>query len=116
MDNTEARTMNSSRITLINVIEAPAESIEQFISDWKADKDFMIRQPGFIDVALYRSLQSDARFRFVNEARWKSEDDWKAAIEAGEKLRAGKGIDRLSGWTDLGIKGYPATYREEMRY
>jgi hypothetical protein len=54
--------------------------------------------------------------RFVNVARWKSEDDWKAAIEAGEKHRTGKGIDRLSGWTDLGIKGYPATYSEEMRY
>src|SRR5687767_293041 len=116
MSNTEARTMNSARITLINVIEAPAESIEQFINDWKADKDFMIRQPGFIDGALYCSLQSDARFRFVNVARWESKDDWKAAIEAGEKHRAGKGIDRLSGWTDLGIRGYPATYREEMRY
>jgi heme oxygenase (mycobilin-producing) len=89
--------MNSARITLINVIEAPAESIEQFISDWKADKDFMISQPGFIDGAFYCSLQSDPRFRFVNVAHWKSGDDWKAAIEAREKHGAGKGIDRLSG-------------------
>lgn len=87
----------------------PAESIKQFISDWKVDKDFMIRQPGFLDGALYRSLQSDARFCFVNVARWESEDDSKAAIEAREKHRDGKGIDRLSDWTDLGIKVYPAT-------
>jgi len=107
--------MSSAHTTLINVIEVPAESIEQFISDWKTDKDFMIRQPGFIDGTLYRSVHPDARFRFVNIARWESEDDWKAAIEAGEKHRAEKGIDRLSDWTDLDIKVYPATYREEMR-
>lgn len=116
MSNTEARTMSNAHVTLINAIEVPAESIEQFTSDWKADRDFMVRQPGFIDGALYRSLQSDTRFRFVNVARWETEDDWKAAIEAGEKHRAGKGIDRLSDWTDLGIKLFPAIYREEMRY
>ncbi|MBN4000929.1 antibiotic biosynthesis monooxygenase [Nostoc sp. LPT] len=76
----------------------------------------MIRQPGFIDGALYRSLQSDARFCFVNVARWESQDDWKAAIDAGEKHRSAKGIDRLSNWTDLGIKVNAATYDEEIRY
>lgn len=93
--NTEVRA-STAHVTLINVIEVPVESIDQFISVWKADKDFMIRQPGFIDGTLYRSLQSNARFRFVNVARWKSEDHWKAAIEAGEQHRAGEGIDRLS--------------------
>ncbi len=65
------------------------------------------------DGALYRSLHPDVRFRFANIARWESEDDWK---EAGEKHRAEQGIDGLSDWTDLDIKVYPATYREEMRY
>lgn len=78
--------------------------------------DFMIRQSGFIEGVLHRSLQSDARFRFVNVARWESEDDCRTAIAAGEKHRSGKGIDRLSGWTALGIRGYPAIYGKEMRY
>lgn len=108
--------MSSAPITVIVVFEMPTESVEQFTSDWKADKDFMIRQPGFIDGALYRSLQFNARFRFVNVARWESEEDWKAALETGEKQRAEEGIDRLLDWTDLGIKVNPATYREEMRY
>lgn len=116
MSTAEAQTVSAERITLINVIEVPAESIDQFIKDWTADKDFMIGQPGFIDGALHRSVQPDARFRFVNVARWASEDDWKAAIVAGEKYRAARSIDRISGWTALGIKGYPAIYREEMRY
>ncbi|MGH8471805.1 MAG: hypothetical protein ACREVJ_04970 [Gammaproteobacteria bacterium] len=61
-------------------------------------------------------MHPDVRFRFANIARRESEDDWKAAIEAGEKHRAEQGIDGLSDWTDLDIKVYPATYREEMRY
>jgi len=103
-------------ITLIAMFEVPAKSVKQFMADWKKDKDFMIRQPRFSDGALYRSSQSDARFRFVNVAHWKSEDDWKAAIESGKKHRAAKGIDRRSDWTRLGIKVFPAIYHEEMRY
>ena len=103
-------------ITLIAVFEMPAKAVKQFMTDWKKDKDFMLRQPGFRDGALCRSSQSDARFRFVNVAHWKGEDDWKAAIKAGEKHRAGKGIDRRSDWTHLGIKVFPAIYHEEIRY
>ena len=94
----------------------PAKAVKQFMTDWKKDKDFMLRQPGFRDGALCRSSQSDARFRFVNVAHWKSEDDWKAAIKAGETQRIGKGIDRRSDCTHLGIKVFPAIYHEEMRY
>ncbi|OWY65675.1 hypothetical protein B7486_40825 [cyanobacterium TDX16] len=108
--------MTSTHITLINVIEVPTESIEQFISDWKVDKDFMVRQPGFIDGTLYRSLHPDVRFRFVNVARWESEEDWKAALKASEEHRAKEGIDRLSDWADLGIRVNPSTYRGEMSY
>jgi len=103
-------------ITLIVVFEVPAESVEHFMADWKTDKDFMMRQPGFSDGALYHSSHSDARFRYVNVAHWKSENDWKAAIGAGEKHRAGKGIDRRSDWTHLGIMVFPASYQEEVRY
>lgn len=39
-------------ITLIAVFEVPAESVEQFTSDWKSDKNFMIRQSGLIDGTL----------------------------------------------------------------
>jgi heme-degrading monooxygenase HmoA len=74
----------------------------------------MIGQLGSSDGALYRSSQSDARFRFVNVAHWKSEDNWKAAIKAGEKYRADKGIDRRSDWTQLGIKAFPAIYHEAV--
>ena len=103
-------------ITLIAVFEMPAKAVKQFMTDWKKDKDFMLRQLGFRDGALCRSSQSDARFRFVNVAHWKSEDDWKAAIKAGETHRIGKGIDRRADWTHLGIKVFPAIYHEEIRY
>lgn len=108
--------MSSSHVILINAIEVPAESIDQFISDWKSDMDFMIRQRGFVTGVLHRSLQSDARFRFVNVARWETQSDWRSAMAAGEQHRSEKGIDRLSSWKALGIKGYPAIYGEEIRY
>lgn len=108
--------MSNAYVTLINAIDVPAESVDQFINDRQTDKEFMIRQPGFIDGMLYRSIRSDARFRFVNVARWASEDDWKAAIEAGMRYRAEQGIDRLSDWARLGIEVFPAIYREALRY
>ena len=103
-------------ITLIVVFEVPAESVEHFMADWKTDKHFMMRQPGFSDGVLYHSSQSDGRFRFVNVAHWKGEDDWKAAIAAGEKHRTAKGINRRSDWAHLGIKVFPSTHNEEVRY
>jgi heme-degrading monooxygenase HmoA len=103
-------------ITLIAVFEMKAKVVKQFMTDWKTDKDFMMGEPGFGDGTFYRSSQSDASFRFVNVAHWKSDDDWKAAIEAGEKYRVAKGINRRSDWTHLGINVFPAIYNEEIRY
>lgn len=108
--------ISSTVVTLINSIEVPAESVDQFINDWNSDKTFITRQPGFIDGAFYRSLLPNARFRFVNIARWESEDAWKNALEAAEKLRASRGIDRLAESADLGVVFNPALYHEEIRY
>ncbi len=108
--------MSSTDVTLVNAIEVPEESVDQFIIDWNPDKGFIIRQPGFIDGTIYRSLLPGARFRFVNIARWESEDAWKNALEAAEKLRASRGIDRLMKSADLGVVFNPALYREEIRY
>lgn len=108
--------MANQYVTLINAIEVPAEAVDKFLNDWNEDKDCMTHQPGLIDGTLYRSLSVDAKFRFVNVACWLSENDWKAAMDAGVKHRATQGIDRIADWTKMGVTVTPAIYQEEVHY
>jgi heme-degrading monooxygenase HmoA len=103
-------------VTLINAIVVPADQIEPFITDWNADKAYIVKQPGFIDGVLYRTVLPNARYRCVNVARWESEDAWKNAIEAAERERSRRGIDRIAESTAMGVSYTPSLYREEIRY
>ncbi|MCS4506002.1 hypothetical protein KBTX_01662 [wastewater metagenome] len=103
-------------VTLIAVFEVPWEVVDRFLAEWNEDKDFMIRQPGFIDGTLYRSAQTDAHFRFVNVARWEREDDWRDALRAGYEERRERGIDRMADWQARGITVTATVYDPALQY
>ncbi len=71
---------NSASVVLINLFEVPPESDEAFLAGWERARDFMRGRDGYIGTSLHRSLEPDARFRFVNVARWTSPDAFRAAI------------------------------------
>ena len=67
---------------LINAFEVPPGEDDEFIRGWEASRDYLERQPGYIDTALHRSISPDADFRFVNVARWRSAEDFRAATQS----------------------------------
>ncbi|MBW4636052.1 MAG: antibiotic biosynthesis monooxygenase [Iphinoe sp. HA4291-MV1] len=43
--------------------------------------EFIKNEPGFIDAKLYRSLDPNAQFQFVNVAHWENQEASQAAFE-----------------------------------
>jgi heme-degrading monooxygenase HmoA len=66
-------------VTLINIFEVPAGDEDEFIAAWEKARDYLKTFPAYIETALHQSLH-DGRFRFVNVARWTSEEGFIAAV------------------------------------
>jgi heme-degrading monooxygenase HmoA len=52
-------------VTLINVVEMPADQIDRVMADWKERGHIMSSLPGFRDYTLHRALLPDSRFQLV---------------------------------------------------
>ncbi|MCK7612455.1 antibiotic biosynthesis monooxygenase family protein [Roseibium sediminicola] len=79
-------------VTLINVFEIPEGQLDQTIAFWEKARNFLKKQPGFLDTSLHQSLSPDARFQLVNVARWQSPAAFQAAIEKMQKSDLGGGM------------------------
>ncbi|MCP2287960.1 antibiotic biosynthesis monooxygenase family protein [Nocardia amikacinitolerans] len=71
--------MADQGVTFINVIELPADRIDEFVEQWRERASLMREAPGFRDVRLHRALLSDTRFQLVNVAHWDSVEACEAA-------------------------------------
>jgi heme-degrading monooxygenase HmoA len=70
---------------LINPFEVSSDtSDDAFVAGWERAAEYMKRQPGFLDAQLHRALRPDARYRFINVARWESPADFDAAVNRDE--------------------------------
>ena len=70
-------------VTLVNCFQVPAGREDEFFSLWRQVNDHMRQKKGYLGHKLHRSLAPDARFRFVNVARWESLEDFNAAHDEG---------------------------------
>ncbi len=73
-------------VTLINCFEVPEGREEEFFTLWKEVNAHMRVKPGYLEHRLHRSLAPNARFRFVNIAKWTSMESFQAAHD--EQFRA----------------------------
>jgi len=73
-------------VTLVNCFEIPAGREDEFFSLWEQVNNYMRQKKGYVAHKLHRSLVPDARFRFINVARWASAEDFQAAHD--ERFRA----------------------------
>jgi heme-degrading monooxygenase HmoA len=88
-------------VVLINPFEVPADQEDaEFLAGWQAAADYLQGRPGFVDARLHRALAPDARFRYVNVARWRSPADFRAAVTS-------EGFRALAGGT---VPNFPALY------
>ena len=72
-----------AEVTLVNCFEVPAGREEEFFALWRKVNDYMRVKPGYISHKLHRSLAPDARYRYVNVARWESAQQFQAAHDEG---------------------------------
>jgi heme-degrading monooxygenase HmoA len=79
-------TEHSGGVTLINSFAVPAGREDAFQELWTATSLYFRAQPGFLSLRLHRALSPDARYRYVNVARWASLADFQAA-HATEEFR-----------------------------
>jgi heme-degrading monooxygenase HmoA len=90
-------------VILINAFEVPALDAENFVASWEKARDYLQSQPGFVDTVLHQAVTPDAEFQFVNIARWRTAEEFMAAVQ-----RPGFGL------AAAGLAGYrphPALYR-----
>ena len=69
-----------AQAVLINVFEVPEGRDEEFLAGWEEAKRFMEQQRGYVSTALHRSLDPQARFRYINVAVWETPEDFHAAL------------------------------------
>ena len=70
-------------VTLVNCFEIPAGRDDEFFSLWEQVNNYMRQKKGYLGHKLHRSLAPDARFRFINVARWASAQEFQAAHDEG---------------------------------
>ena len=67
-------------VVLINPFEVPASKEEEFREAWREAAEYLRHEPGFLSTRLHESLDSEAKFRFVNVAEWESPQHFQAAM------------------------------------
>lgn len=93
-------------VTLINVVEIPADQVDQFVIGWKQRAEIMSTLPGFRDYALHRALIANARYQLVNVAHWDSSEAFEAAMANPEFSSGRTGVQ-----DEFDVTGAPALYR-----
>jgi heme-degrading monooxygenase HmoA len=91
-------------VILINPIAIPGGEEKQFLPVWLEAAEYMRHAPGFRSLRLHKSLDPQAKFRFVNVAEWESAQQWQEAAST-QPARITEEIQKR--WPD---SGYPALY------
>lgn len=87
---------------LINPFEVPQGQEEEFIRNWRAAAAQLRDAEGFISTRLHQSLDSQAKFQFINVAEWESPQHFQAAM----RTEAFQEVART-----MPFAAYPALYR-----
>jgi heme-degrading monooxygenase HmoA len=90
-------------VEFVNCFEVPAGREEEFFELWKQVNAYMVVKPGYVSHQLLRSLGPDARFRFVNLAKWDSVQALRAGHDEGFKA-----LISSPEWADF--RSLPAPY------
>lgn len=70
----------SKNILLINPFEIDHEQLQMCFDMWHEAHKHMAKQPGFIGVNFFKSLDIDSKFKFINMAEWENEEKILQAI------------------------------------
>lgn len=71
-----------SKVVLINVFEAAIAQEAEVMQTWIKSKEFLEKQPGYINTRLHKNIDPNGRFRFINVAEWASPQQFQSATKA----------------------------------
>ena len=66
----------------MNTFHVAPEDVDGFMEAWKADGEFMKRQPGYVSTQLHRGIAGSTTF--INVAEWDSVESFRAAASNPE--------------------------------
>ncbi len=85
-------------VAFLELIEVPAQDINQYIADWNERAATAGQASGYISATLYRSLLAGARYQLVAVTQWQSYDAW-AAANSGANAKPAGGLYRPAAWS-----------------
>lgn len=75
----EHREAMQNSVVLINTFEVPKGKEAETLASWQKARDFLKTQHGYMGTRLHQNIDPNGKYHFVNVARWKSAEDFKAA-------------------------------------
>ena len=79
-------------ITVINPFEVPPGREDETLSMWEGFAEYFRKQPGYISTELHKAIDPDARFLFVNIAKWESANAFQSALNNPDLMEVAKGL------------------------
>lgn len=64
------------------------EDVDNFLDAWDRANDHLKNQPGHVSTTLHRSMSANAKFRFVNVAKWETVEHFRNATQSNEYQEA----------------------------
>lgn len=83
----------SKACTAIVSYKVNYDDVDNFLNAYDRANDFLKKQSGHVSSTLHRSMSSNAPFRFVNVAKWKTVEDFRRATQSTEYLEASSWLD-----------------------
>lgn len=74
--------MATGECTAIISYRVNAEDVDKFLNAWDEANTFLKEQSGFISNTLHQAVSANPHLRFVNVARWDSDDSFRAATRS----------------------------------
>ncbi len=71
-----------SKVVLINVFEVPIAQEQEVMQTWIKSKEFLEKQPGYLNTRLHKNIDPDGKYRFINVAEWASPQQFQSATKA----------------------------------
>lgn len=75
----------SQKVVLINTFEVAKGEDENVLSAWKAARDFLATQKGYINTRLHKNINPEGKFLYINVAEWESPAAFQAATQNMQK-------------------------------
>lgn len=73
---------SAAPIVFFNIFHVAPEDVDGFMKAWRADGEFMQKQPGYVSTQLHRGIAGSTTF--INVAVWDSLDAMRVAVSSPE--------------------------------